>query len=107
VSHRVISQRSKDDAGKGDGEVYHHPQVTTIKRRRVEITIFEQERIVRQSTTAHCHVCHLNSEMLTPEQAGELAQVKVQSIYQWLAEGKAHGRETLNGEYRICRNSLP
>ena len=80
--------------------------MTTIKRRRVEITIVEQERIVRQSVTGHCPVCRLNSEMLTPAQAGDLAHVQVQRIYQWLAQGKAHGMKTTNGQDRVCRNSL-
>lgn len=80
--------------------------MTTIKRRRVEITIFEQERVVRHSPTTHCRVCRLNSEMLTPEEAGDLAQVQVESIHEWLLQGKAHGMKTLGGQDRICRNSL-
>ena len=80
--------------------------MTTIKRRRVEITIFERERVVRRSVTARCAVCRLDSEMLTPEQAGDLAQVHVQSIHQWLAEGKAHGVKTPGGQHRVCKNSL-
>ena len=88
------------------GESYHHTQVTTIKRRRVEITIFEQERVVRQSVTAHCRVCQQHREMLTPEQASELAQVQIPVIYQWLAQGQVHGMTTSNGQERVCRNSL-
>ena len=80
--------------------------MTTTKRRRVEITFFEQERIVQRLTTAHCHVCRLNSEMLTPEQAGDLAQVQVQRIYEWLAQGRAHGMKMLSGQDRVCKNSL-
>ena len=80
--------------------------MTTTKRRRVEITFFEQERIVQRVTTAHCSVCRLNSEMLTPEEAGTLARVQVQSIYQWLAQGKAHGMKTPGGQDRVCKNSL-
>ena len=72
----------------------------------MEIIIFEQERIVRQSGTTHCRVCRLDSEMLTPEQAGVLAQVEVESIHDWLAQGKAHGMKTLGGQDRVCRNSL-
>ena len=82
------------------------PVVTTTKKRRFEITFFEQERIVQRLTTAHCHICRLNSEMLTPEQAGEMAQVQVENIYQWLAQGKAHGIKTVGGQYRICKQSL-
>lgn len=80
--------------------------MTTTKRRKVEITFFEQERIVHRFVTAYCPVCRLDSEMLTPEQAGDLAQVEVPSIYQWLAEGKAHGLMTSGGQDRVCKNSL-
>ena len=44
--------------------------------------------------------------MLTPEEAGTLARVQVQSIYQWLAQGKAHGMKTPGGQDRVCKNSL-
>jgi len=105
LSDRVVSAL-ENPRWKGDGESYHHTQVTTIKRRRVEITIFEEERVVRHSATTHCRVCQLNSEMLTPEQAGDLARVQVDSIHEWLAQGKAHGMKTSNGQERVCRNSL-
>ena len=88
------------------GESYHHTQVTTIKRRRVEIIFFEEERIVQKSATMHCSVCRLDSEMLTPEQAGDLAQVQVESIHEWLVQGKAHGMKMPGGQDRVCRNSL-
>ena len=45
-------------------------------------------------------------EMLTLEQAGDLAQVQVQRIYEWLTQGKAHGMKMLNGQDRVCKNSL-
>ena len=57
-------------------------------------------------TTAHCSVCRLNSEMLTPEQAGDLAQVQIAEIYEWLAQGRAHGMKMLSGQDRVCKNSL-
>jgi hypothetical protein len=44
--------------------------------------------------------------MVTPEQAGEIAKVEVESIHQWLAQGRAHGMKTVNGQDRVCRNSL-
>lgn len=72
----------------------------------MEIIIFEQERVVRQSATTHCCVCRLDSEMLTPEQAGDLAQVQVESIHEWLVQGRAHGMKAPNGQERVCRNSL-
>jgi hypothetical protein len=83
---------------------YHRP-LTTIKR-RIEITIFERERVVRQPLTVRCPVCRVESEMLTPEQAGSLARVLVESIHEWLLEGKAHGLLTAGGQERVCKNSL-
>lgn len=61
---------------------------------------------MQRQLTVRCPVCRLESEMLTPEQAGSLARVEVQSIYGWLAEGKAHGLRTAGGQERVCKNSL-
>jgi hypothetical protein len=80
--------------------------VALIKRRQVEIVAFERQRITVAAATIHCPVCQLHSEFLTPGQACRLAQVKSQSIYRWLASGKAHGVRTSGGGHRICRNSL-
>jgi hypothetical protein len=80
--------------------------MTTTKKRRVEITYFEHERIVRRSITAHCPVCRLSSEILTPQEAGDLARVELEQIYQWLAQGRAHVVRTADGDERVCRNSL-
>jgi hypothetical protein len=79
--------------------------LTTIKR-RIEITLFERERVAFRLLTIRCPVCLAESEMLTPEQAGDLARVEVRSIHEWLAEGKAHGLRTAGGEDRVCKNSL-
>ncbi len=80
--------------------------VALIKRRRIEIVAFEREHITIRPVQMLCPVCQLYSEFLTPRQACALAQVKPQSIYRWLASGKAHGLKTAGGQHRICRNSL-
>jgi hypothetical protein len=80
--------------------------VALIKRRRIEIVAFERERITVSAAQMLCPACQLHSEFLTPRQACTLAQVKPQSIYRWLASGKAHGVRTAGGGHRICRNSL-
>ncbi len=80
--------------------------VAMIKRRRIEIAAFERERITVLSAQMLCPVCQLRGEFLTPGQACALAQVKAQTIYRWLASGKAHGVRTAGGRHRICKNSL-
>jgi hypothetical protein len=80
--------------------------MATTKKRRIEVTFFERERIVRQTVTAHCPVCRIVSEMLTPEQAGDVAQLALEEIDRWLAQGRAHLVRTSSGDRRICRNSL-
>ena len=80
--------------------------VAMIKRRRIEIVAFERERITASPAQRLCPVCQQHSEFLTPEQACALAQVKAQTIYRWLASGKAHGVRTAGGRHRICKNSL-
>jgi hypothetical protein len=80
--------------------------MATTKKIRIELIFFEQERIVRKTVTARCPVCRVDSEMLTPQQAGDLAQVAREEINQWLAQGRAHVVRTTTGDQRICRNSL-
>lgn len=78
----------------------------TIKRRRIEITAFEQERIIRRASVYRCPVCELESEMLTFEQAGALIRADVRSVYRCLTDGSAHALRTPDGQYRVCKNSL-
>ena len=80
--------------------------VAMMNKRRVEITVIERERIIIRPAALTCPVCHLLTELLTVRQAGALAQVKVRSIYRWLAQGKVHGLKTPGGQHRICKGSL-
>ena len=77
-----------------------------LHKKKIEIIAFERERIVRRPVWMTCPVCQAASELLTTRQAGALAQVQPQSIYRWLAAGKAHGVKTPGGRHRICRNSI-
>jgi len=80
--------------------------LTTIKRRRIEITLFEQERFFPAAAVAHCPVCRATCEILTPAQAASFAAVQLGTVQQWLAEGQVHGWMLVNGDQRVCKNSL-
>ncbi|MBI3653509.1 MAG: hypothetical protein HY231_20965 [Acidobacteria bacterium] len=80
--------------------------MVALIKRRLEIVAFERERITASPAQMPCPVCQQRGEFLTPEQAGALAQVKAQTIYRWLAQGKSHGVRTAGGGHRVCRNSL-
>jgi len=76
-------------------------------RRRIEIIAIEREwSPARQPDQLPCPVCHLESRMLTPSQAAFLAQVELDSIHRWLAEGQVHGVKTPDGHHRVCSRSL-
>jgi hypothetical protein len=77
-----------------------------MNKRRIEITVLERKRMIIRPSPLTCPVCHLGTELLTPRQAGALAQVKVRSIYRWLAQGKVHGVKTPGGQHRVCKDSL-
>ncbi len=77
-----------------------------LTKRKIEIVAIERERIVRRPVSMICPVCNSASELLTTRQAGAVAQVGPQSIYRWLASGKAHSVKTSGGQHRVCRNSL-
>lgn len=74
-------------------------------KRRIEITLFEQERVVALSAP-HCPVCQCASEWLTTTQAASFVRVRPTTIRRWLAQGKSHGFVTAGGRHRICRLSL-
>lgn len=74
--------------------------------RKITVIAFERERIVMRALLMRCPVCQHDTELLTVRQAGRLAQVRVASIYRWIASGKAHGVKTAGGGHRVCRNSL-
>jgi hypothetical protein len=80
--------------------------MSTTKKKRVEITFFEHERIVRATITAHCPLCRISVEMLTLQEAGDLARVDLEQINQWVVQGRAHVVRTSSGGERVCRNSL-
>jgi len=76
-------------------------------RRRIEIIAIERERTAAaRPDHVPCPVCHLESRMLTPSQAAFLAQVELDSIHRWLAEGQVHGVKTPDGHHRVCSRSL-
>jgi hypothetical protein len=76
-------------------------------RRRIEITAFEQERIVSEvATTRHCSRCGSLSELLTVLQAAALIQREVSLINDWVVSGKIHLASTPNGDHCVCQNSL-
>ena len=75
-------------------------------KRRIEIVAFERERVLSHSVVAYCPICRSRSELLTLDQAAALAQVEMESIDRWLADGKLHIATTPDGDARICRNSL-
>jgi excisionase family DNA binding protein len=80
--------------------------LATIKRRRIEITLFEQERFFQAAAVAHCPVCRASCEILTPEQAATFMAVQLGTVQRWLAEGQVHGWMLVNGDQRVCKNSL-
>jgi len=74
--------------------------------KRVTIVTFERERFVRRVQSDHCPVCRCATEWLTASQAAALVQVRRDSVYRWLAEGRVHGVRTVGRHHRVCRNSL-
>ncbi|HXF39528.1 MAG TPA: hypothetical protein VN687_07430 [Blastocatellia bacterium] len=75
-------------------------------KRRIEIIVFERQRIVMRPTLMTCPVCQTSTEFLTTRQAGMVFQVRATSIRRWIVQGKAHGIRTPGGQHRVCRNSL-
>jgi len=82
-----------------------------LKRKRIvrtaEVTIETEENVVlrttkgRQTSLMWCPACRRQVEMVTPEQAAEIAGVSTRTIYRWVEGGSVHFNED-NGRLWVC-----
>ena len=78
-------------------------------KRRTEITVEEQIRIVRRagaSSQVSCPVCLAKTCMVTPDEAALAAGVSSRTIYRWVEEHKIHFRESALGSLVVCPRSV-
>jgi hypothetical protein len=78
-------------------------------KRRTEITVEEQIRIVRRagvSPQVSCPMCGNETWMVTPEDAALAAGVSSRTIYRWVEEAKIHFRESASGSLVVCPRSV-
>jgi excisionase family DNA binding protein len=78
-------------------------------KRRTEITVEEQIRIVRRagvSVQIACADCGGEVLMVTPEEAALAVGVSARTIYRWVEEGKIHFRENAAGALVVCPRSI-
>jgi hypothetical protein len=78
--------------------------------KRTEIIIETSEIwVIRSSTGAlpdWCEECGGVVNMLSPEEAAGVADVKVRTIYQWIEADRIHFSESIEGRLLICICSL-
>ena len=78
-------------------------------KRRTEITVEEQIRIVRRAGAlphVSCLQCGGEVWMLTPEDAALSAGVSARTIYRWVEQDKIHFRESASGSLVVCPRSV-
>jgi hypothetical protein len=86
-----------------------------LKRRRIvrtaEVTIETEEKTVLRGSQAQrrtlmwCPACQREVEMVTPEQAAQIASVEERAVYGWVDEGTVHFIEEF-GRLWICVSAL-
>jgi excisionase family DNA binding protein len=75
------------------------------------VTIETEERVVLRgspdprSTLKWCPVCRRQVEMVTPEQAAQIAGVSTRTIYRWIEAGAVHFIED-GGRLLVCGSVL-
>jgi excisionase family DNA binding protein len=75
------------------------------------VTIETQESVVlrtakgQQTSLMWCPGCCRQVEMVTPEQAAQIAGVSTRTIYRWIESGRVHFIEK-SGDLRICFSLL-
>lgn len=78
-------------------------------RRRTEITVEEQIRIIRRSGVSvqiACADCGGEVLMATPDDAALALGVSARVIYRWVEERKIHFRESAGGALVVCPRSV-
>jgi hypothetical protein len=86
-----------------------------LKRRRIvrtaEVTIETEEKTVLRGSQAQrrtlmwCPACQREVEMVTPEQAAQIASGEERAVYGWVDEGTVHFIEEF-GRLWICVSAL-
>jgi hypothetical protein len=73
------------------------------------VTIETEEKTVvrrdRGSSLMWCSACRREVEMVTPDEATQIAAVSMRTIYRWVEFGKLHFVEE-RGRVLICQRSL-
>jgi hypothetical protein len=78
-------------------------------KRRTEIMVEEEIRIIRKSAAAprlRCTVCGGENWMMTPNDAALAVSISVRTIYRWVEEAKIHFRESAEGALVVCLGSI-
>jgi hypothetical protein len=75
-------------------------------RRRIQIWTSERIRIRRQAFPVNCPICFAGKALLTLYEAQSLLDLTEPSVRRLLAQGKAHGVMTVQGQLLVCRRSL-
>jgi len=60
----------------------------------------------RRSSLTWCPACRREAEMVTPEQAVQIADVSLRTIYRWIEAGSIHFIEGRDRSTLICLDSL-
>jgi len=76
------------------------------------MTIETEEKTVlrgsreRRSALVWCPACRREVEMVTPDQAAQIASASERTIYRWVEGGQLHFSEAREGALLICSDSL-
>jgi hypothetical protein len=78
-------------------------------KRRTEIMVEEEIRIIRQPAAAprvRCTVCGGENWMVAPDDAALAVSISARTIYRWVEERKIHFRESAEGALVVCLGSI-
>jgi len=78
------------------------------KRLKIRITTIRQQTIVSRGEALHllCPACGREVEMVTSAQAKIILEADDETLDAMVAAGQVHAVKTLNGNTRVCKESL-
>lgn len=77
------------------------------RKRRIEITRFTEHALIVRQTSLHvwCEACTTTVNTVTLEAAAAIAHTQMQTVYEWVEDGRLHCLDTPEGQL-VCLNSL-
>jgi hypothetical protein len=77
-------------------------------KRRIQVIATETTRLkFRSLPPSVCPICLATDGLVTFAESATLLEADEHQVRRWIASGRTHGFNSADGQYQICKKSLP